>query len=447
MYTGASNVQVGAGTAGALIIEDDAERQGLPSWLGEIDELILVIQGLDLNRWYDMENLAGNGTYDNLTHADLSTDEQENIFHLINDEYEPTICLNKGEWKRLRMVHNDVFRELELLMGDTKACDVQLLAKDGVYVSPAPRNITTNVIYFTQSSRVDILIKCDEAGIFDIRTWDQGDLNPRERRVNVTIGYLEVSDDNESANVEIFPFEPLRPRYLEDLVFYDESEIDDFWEVEFTSATTINNRSFQNSTSYPEDYQPDINTTNQWNVINAPNFHHPLHIHVNHFQVIEGEEQIGTDPMFTLKGDWLDTIAKTSSIRFLTDTFGGGVVLHCHVLTHEDEGKMAVFLVNGGCDSTDIDCIRANSECDDDSGGSNDKKTIFEIIWFWLYERGIGIVFIVLICLLFVYVRCCKRSKKDENDKRDKKDKLMSSLNDKSRVYGSVNSYEQDVYI
>jgi hypothetical protein len=54
---------------------------------------------------------------------------------------------------------------------------------------------------------------------------------------------------------------------------------------------------------------------------------------------------------YTCVGDWLDTLqlpttgqhASNGHFRFVTDTFTGHEVMHCHYLNHEDLGCMAYF--------------------------------------------------------------------------------------------------------
>ena len=450
-----------------MIIEDDMEREGLPSYLSEIDEMVLMIQGFDLLRWMFRTAgrfVTGDTNRDFLTNATLTGDPEKDYFYLINDQYQPSICLKKGEWKRFRMVHNDVRFDTELLFGDTEACQVQLLAKDGVYLSPAPRELSTNRVYFTQSGRADILIKCDVAGTYEIRSWDHVE---NQENFNWIIGYLEVSEDevlqpevldvssadSEVDNIEITQFEPIRPKYLEDLLIFNTSEIDHFWRIEFGGGDNINGHRFRGKDVFPEEYQPGIDTLNEWDVVNIFNAKHPLHIHVNHFQIVDGHDEIGTDPLFTLPGDWHDTVAYDSRIRFVTDTFGGTIVLHCHILEHEDRGKMAVYYIDGGCNATDIDCIRDNSECFDSLSDSQENKGIGDFISEWLFENGVysiliwsGIVIVVLLLIIFAYCLRCRSVQRGTDSKHEQ---LMNPMRkDGSGSYGSVDSesQEQDEY-
>ena len=94
-----------------------------------------------------------------------------------------------------------------------------------------------------------------------------------------------------------------------------------------------------------------LGEVNEWTVHNgAGAVPHPLHIHVNHFQVVsfvpatnQTIEEWGVVP-----GDWRDTIPALYGmyvIKFKAHTFSGETVMHCHVLAHEDRGLMSTFLI------------------------------------------------------------------------------------------------------
>merc|ERR1712137_71129 len=76
---------------------------------------------------------------------------------------------------------------------------------------------------------------------------------------------------------------------------------------------------------------------------------HPVHIHVNHMQITEMPESASqsTGGYFQV-GDHADTILLPSmgeedsiKVRMQIDNYTGRMVVHCHMLSHEDEGMMA----------------------------------------------------------------------------------------------------------
>ena len=82
---------------------------------------------------------------------------------------------------------------------------------------------------------------------------------------------------------------------------------------------------------------------------------HPLHIHVNPFQIVSIDDPDGRDmtdpasPAFDpdyagLKGEWKDTVMlkKDARVAFRTryERFTGDFVIHCHIMFHGDHGMM-----------------------------------------------------------------------------------------------------------
>ncbi len=82
---------------------------------------------------------------------------------------------------------------------------------------------------------------------------------------------------------------------------------------------------------------------------------HPLHIHVNPFQIVSIEDSEGRDvtdpksPAFDpdyagLKGEWKDTVLVKKDVRVTFRTryerFTGDFLMHCHISYHGDHGMM-----------------------------------------------------------------------------------------------------------
>jgi FtsP/CotA-like multicopper oxidase with cupredoxin domain len=97
-----------------------------------------------------------------------------------------------------------------------------------------------------------------------------------------------------------------------------------------------------------------LGKTEEWRAT-ALNENHPLHIHVNPFQVISVKDAEGRDatdptsPAFDadyagLIGQWKDTIIVKENVRIAFRTryerFTGDFVTHCHIMFHGDHGMM-----------------------------------------------------------------------------------------------------------
>lgn len=88
--------------------------------------------------------------------------------------------------------------------------------------------------------------------------------------------------------------------------------------------------------------RPRLGAIERWRFLS--DFHHPVHVHLNHFQVLSRN---GGDPGAADAG-WKDTVdlrpaeAVEVAVRF-TD-YAGAFMLHCHNLEHEDMAMMADFV-------------------------------------------------------------------------------------------------------
>jgi FtsP/CotA-like multicopper oxidase with cupredoxin domain len=105
--------------------------------------------------------------------------------------------------------------------------------------------------------------------------------------------------------------------------------------------------------------QPRLGSVEEWKFINNNNDEHPIHIHVNDFQVMHyfdpttgletGAEMWGVDnanvpaPAMGAEEAVIQPGALTLRMKF--DDFTGIFVMHCHRLNHEDNGLMALINV------------------------------------------------------------------------------------------------------
>ena len=105
--------------------------------------------------------------------------------------------------------------------------------------------------------------------------------------------------------------------------------------------------------------QPRLNSVEEWTFINNNNDEHPIHVHVNDFQVTSyfdpttglktGAEMWEVDnanvPAPTLGPAKLTIQSGSLSIRTKFEDYTGLFVMHCHRLNHEDNGLMTLVNV------------------------------------------------------------------------------------------------------
>ena len=105
--------------------------------------------------------------------------------------------------------------------------------------------------------------------------------------------------------------------------------------------------------------QPRLNSVEEWRFVNHNNDEHPIHVHVNDFQVIEyfdpttglrtGPDKFAIDnanaPAPSMHSDESVIQPGILAIRTRFDEYTGLYVMHCHRLNHEDNGLMALINV------------------------------------------------------------------------------------------------------
>ncbi|PSN17089.1 copper oxidase [filamentous cyanobacterium CCP5] len=89
------------------------------------------------------------------------------------------------------------------------------------------------------------------------------------------------------------------------------------------------------------DTQVQLDTVEDWEIINTGTMTHPFHVHTNKFQVISRNGQPEA------YGAWRDVVSVSPGenvrIRIPFRDYPGKTVYHCHVLDHEDRGMMGTL--------------------------------------------------------------------------------------------------------
>ena len=93
------------------------------------------------------------------------------------------------------------------------------------------------------------------------------------------------------------------------------------------------------------DTQVQLNTVEDWELVNTGVMDHPFHIHTNEFQVISRNGR--AVPYLA----WKDTVnvapGESVRCRLRFADFAGKTVYHCHILDHEDLGMMGILEIVG----------------------------------------------------------------------------------------------------
>lgn len=129
------------------------------------------------------------------------------------------------------------------------------------------------------------------------------------------------------------------------------------------NASTEDPRAFvyefdSNTFPYIPLLQPRLDSVEQWTITNDNNDSHPIHIHINDFQVTETVDPAGIStgvdewvqdnvdvPAPPIDSDQDVTDPSSVTLRTHFTDYDGTYVIHCHRLNHEDNGLMALVNV------------------------------------------------------------------------------------------------------
>jgi len=327
------------------------------------------------------------------------------VFVLVNGMWKPKLTMEEGKWYRLRML----FASVELVIAAAPLpwletdCEMQLLAKDGVYLNVAPREVRK--VLLSPGARADAALRCwckpgqsgpckggigTKAALSEkFNTWGKDGSHPlkqasgtfhvHEDALEQLLVHLEVTPAPKREHGATLPsFRVKRPCYLADLrgaqvpegnrkdiVFpspgkpIDKRQGPSSWASIWWKDAGADKRALKGAPMMmgPKDHDPKplfelpggsvaefwIGGTERGGGLS----YHPFHLHVTPYQLTHlGEPK---DDYFQ-EGDWHDSFmysAGEAKVRFQTSTFTGPYVMHCHILSHEDMGMMAFFNVAG----------------------------------------------------------------------------------------------------
>ena len=288
----------------------------------------------------------------------------------LNGGYQPTMSMASGVWQRWSMVMASYNGALLMQVVETNtekatdSCEVMKLASDGVFAMTIPRPVTYMMV--PAGGRAEVLIRCNTAGTYEVVTGSVGTpIGPGiEGRTDIPTQKLITLDVREGGkggpSEDLDPNEctPLRPYYATDLRdpalerYGVEAKFDPV--PNFTGNPPGIGCSMSNETFSMKQtpYKLPVGEVLEWRFSRLAA--HPLHVHINPFQMVRAPESSEMAANTTMEGGWyeagdyFDTFYLpqlggspiTLPLRFNPGPFYGSSVTHCHFLNHEDSGCM-----------------------------------------------------------------------------------------------------------
>ncbi|KAF8065746.1 yipf1 [Scenedesmus sp. PABB004] len=327
---------------------------------------------------------------------------------MVNGGYQPVHNMPEGVWQRWRMLFSGIKGFMVFSFYDaatnktTNACELQLYAKDGVYLMSLPRRV--DAMFFASANRAELLVRCrGRPGDTFVATarecqpfsdncfgW-QGDDFPVGRFQHIHLFQDKIFTIKLTARPPGVPkvltaplveraCTPLRPAYATDLrdealkaARYDPADIYAYTlgfgaiflpntpEPQELFAIACGVTSGDDRDAVETFSLPDSNPLTlplgkvvQWNFYDMG--FHPMHVHINPYQIQALNNTIlMPGSRFTNwfeVGDFHDTLnlpmvaveytETPIPLRFQPGQYSGYTVMHCHFLQHEDIGCMKV---------------------------------------------------------------------------------------------------------
>jgi suppressor of ftsI len=303
--------QVFSGLAGVIVVDGLTDR--LPRRLQNVPDRVLALKALQVH----------NGAI-----VDRNIDSGAPTTRTVNGLVDPVLRVRTNQTQLLRLANISADIWYRLVLDGTH---FSVLAEDA---NPTGRVWSAGELLLPPGKRYDVLVRWPRPGTYRLRTLrystgPAGDTYPERRLATVQVAGARAADVPWPRSMGPLPhFQRARIAHVRHLAFSENQATNQFF---------INGRRFDASRV---DEVVKLNTNEEWVVRNKTREQHPLHIHVNDFQVmsINGKPY----PARSLQ----DTVplprGGTVRIRMRFRNFLGPYVYHCHILGHEDAGMMGV---------------------------------------------------------------------------------------------------------
>lgn len=376
---GASYQQVMGGLFGAIVIGEGswlvAPKHPFRDW----DDTVLL---------FHLYRLGPSAQCDGATMQKVDTDMASNTpanprvvtragkehdmpadLYLVNGQHRPTVAVVVGRPNVFRMAF--AAGSCHLNITAPPKCVFHVFALDGVQTR---RTRERRWLYFTTATRVEAAVVCREAGTFPVTL--------SHSRKEVLFFITASTGGGKKAPAEV-AFPVTIPKYSPDYLYMDGPRVArrdiSFSQLDLPAGSPLyvmgqgeDCSSLRNSsTCYYEafggrkgadtasyhGFAVPRNTVLTARVFGDPAdpVAHPLHLHVNHFQVLSFTPRPGglhanhTLEMYGIARhqvrDTIPIMDGVTVIRWQAATFLGEVAYHCHSLSHEDRGMMLSYLV------------------------------------------------------------------------------------------------------
>ncbi len=325
-YHPLTDEQVFGGLFGALIIRGALDE--LPGVAG-VRERMLILSQIEVE----------NGAIVDGAKSSLSKQAT-----LVNGQYQPVLQIAPGEIQRWRIVNaSSVFYRLRV--------DRHLFHTIAVDGNPLSATQTDEVLEIPPGGRIDALVQGGPAGSYSLRSlsWTGFGLYYTTAMTPLPQAIVRVESRGTPPSppgelpTTLLPFKDLRGVPVDRTRQFQISELEPRGTGQLTKFSYyVNGRQFRHGEN-PVGATMLLGSTEEWEFVNTTYEPHPLHVHVNPFQVVAVNGQPVSEPHYRDTAQLPPFGSLTIRHQFLD--FTGMFVWHCHILFHEDNGMMQLVQV------------------------------------------------------------------------------------------------------
>jgi FtsP/CotA-like multicopper oxidase with cupredoxin domain len=265
---------------------------------------------------------------------------------LVNGQHEPVITAAPGDAQRWRIINGCVSRVLALRLESHPLAQVAL---DGVFL-PAP--VDRDQVVLAPGNRADLLVRPTADGRYRLISdpYDRGSMGMMggmmdgpATDVSVTLATLAVVGQRTTSPAlpAMLPAPPAPngPVARQRQVTFAMGMGMGGMGLDGMSFT-IDGHTFDIGR---DDQTVQLDTIEEWTVVNDSPMHHPFHLHAWPFHVLAAST--GTPPAGVRQDVVLIPARGWVRLRIPFTDYPGRSVYHCHILDHEDLGMMATVNV------------------------------------------------------------------------------------------------------
>ncbi|MDJ0591786.1 MAG: multicopper oxidase family protein [Pleurocapsa sp. MO_226.B13] len=323
--------QLFGGLAGLFIVRGELDE--IPE-IKAAQEEFLVLQDFSL----DVE-----GRRFDSAHMSLMMGREGNVI-AVNGQVNPRFSFSENELLRLRILNASPSRFYRLFLKDHAFWQI---STDGNSLNEP---LAINDLLLTPGQRADVLVDADrppgEYQLFNL-PYDRGSMGMmggmmgrNNRDEAIAIATIRSESFDRSLPLSL-------PKKLNSISALPEPQTVRRFELNHGMSPAVGMAFLINGEVYRGDRldtQVQLNTVEDWELVNTGVMDHPFHIHGNAFQVISRNGK----PESLLA--WRDTVlvkrGETVRIRIPFNDFAGKTVYHCHILDHEDLGMMGNLAID-----------------------------------------------------------------------------------------------------